>query len=125
MPVGYIGVNYPQTFYLTHTDGTPPLTWSVTAGSLPAGLTRVTENGNTSGSRLYIQGSPTTAGLSTVTIEGLDQDGRSSSVTFAIIVTVAPGGGGGVDPFQGGGEVLGGSPGDYEDKFPQSLDTLD
>ena len=46
---------------LAATGGTTPYTWSVSAGSLPAGLTLTAETG-------VISGTPTTAATSTFTV---------------------------------------------------------
>ena len=52
-------------------DGTAPITWSVTNGSLPTGLSL---NGNT------ISGTPTTAGTSTFTVTATNTVGSDNSV---------------------------------------------
>src|ERR1022692_3439699 len=52
LPTGQVGVNYSQT--LTATGGTGKYTWSVTTGTLPAGLTLTPASG-------LISGQPTTA----------------------------------------------------------------
>ena len=117
IPIGYIGVNYTQTFYITHTGGKPPLTWSVAAGALPAGLQIKTENGNTSGSRLYIQGAPSgPTGLTTFNIQGTDGS-SSDTISFTIAIGNPPSDGGGPDPGGSGGGVLPGTPGNYDKEF--------
>jgi len=124
VPVGYVGINYPQSFYLTHTGGEPPLTWSKIAGTLPPGLllsngqsTSKTVNGTVSGSRLYLQGAPTTAGLyPTIAIQGSDGS-TNDSVTFSILVSAPPPDTGGPTPNPGGDngttETAKDRPGDY------------
>lgn len=117
IPVGYVGVRYPKTFYLTHTGGTSSLTWSKTVGTLPPGLTIETENKTLSGSRLYLEGAPTTAGLyQGITIQGTDGS-TSDTVSFSIIVTAPPNDGGGPAPNPGGDngttETAQDRPGDY------------
>ncbi|HWQ56097.1 MAG TPA: putative Ig domain-containing protein [Bryobacteraceae bacterium] len=57
LPAGTVGTAYSQT--LTATGGTPPYTWTVTAGSLPAGLSL---------SGATIAGTPTAVGTSTFTV---------------------------------------------------------
>ena len=57
--VGVVGQAYGET--LAATGGTPPYSWSVTNGTLPAGLTLNAGTG-------VISGTPTTPGISTVTV---------------------------------------------------------
>ncbi|WP_198292862.1 Ig-like domain-containing protein [Hoeflea sp. 108] len=75
---GVVGRPYSQT--LSATGGTAPYTFSITAGSLPTGLTL---NGATG----VVSGTPSTAGTSTFTIAALDS--RSFRVTEDYTVTVA------------------------------------
>jgi len=64
------------------------VTYSVTSGTLPAGLAL----SPTSATTTQIIGTPTTIESQTVTIEGVDSDGNTDSkiVTFEIIDTVVP-----------------------------------
>lgn len=66
LPAGTLGVAYTAT--LSATGGTSPYTWSITSGSLPAGLTL----GSTTG---VISGTPTAAGSSSFTIQVVDSTG--------------------------------------------------
>lgn len=110
VPAGYIGVNYSQSFYITYSGGRGPLTWSKTSGTLPPGLALKTENGNLSGNRLYVQGSPTTAGLyQNIVIQGSDQNNESGTITISIIIANPPSDTGGAAP--GGGDYRPGDPG--------------
>jgi hypothetical protein len=59
--------------------GTPPYIWSITAGSLPAGLT-LSSGG-------VISGTPTTIGTSTPTIKVADSLGANASGSFSITVS--------------------------------------
>lgn len=68
LPNGTVGETYNQTLAA---DGTAPITWSVTNGSLPTGLSL---NGNT------ISGTPTTAGTSTFTVTATNTVGSDNSV---------------------------------------------
>ena len=80
---GEVGVAYRATPAVS--GGTGPYTWSVTGGSLPAGLTLNTSTG-------VVTGTPTTAGASTFTLTATDAVGgtatQSESVTVRGIPTV-------------------------------------
>lgn len=73
---GQVGVPYSYTFSAT---GTPPITWSVASGSLPAGLTL------SSGGAL--SGTPTAAGTFAFTIRATN---AATSATAAVTLKVAP-----------------------------------
>ena len=66
LPNGIVGTAYNQTLAA---DGTTPITWSVTSGSLPAGLSL---NGNA------ITGTPTAAGTYTFTVTATNSAGSDS-----------------------------------------------
>ena len=73
LPNGTVGTYYEQTLAA---DGTAPITWSVTSGSLPAGLSL---NGN------MISGTPTAQGESTFTVTATnDYDSDSKEFTLTI-----------------------------------------
>lgn len=63
LPAGTVGTAYSQT--LVATGGTTPYTWSVSVGTLPAGLSLNTVTG-------AITGTPTTAGTTSVTFRVTD-----------------------------------------------------
>jgi hypothetical protein len=71
---------YSQT--LQASGGTPSYTWSVTAGSLPAGLTLSTGG--------IISGTATTSGSSAFTATVSDSGSPAQSVSTAVAITVAP-----------------------------------
>lgn len=77
LPVGTLGVAY--DFALNAVGGTPVYTWSVTAGSLPTGLSL----DNTSGT---ITGTPTAVGSSSFTITASDATGKSTSTAFTLVI---------------------------------------
>ena len=77
-----VGISYSQT--LTATGGTAPYTWSITSGTLPAGLSLANN---------VISGTPTTAGTSPITLKSVDSatSAQNVSKSLTIIVTaVAP-----------------------------------
>jgi SdrD B-like domain/Putative Ig domain len=73
-----VGTPYSVTFALS--GGTAPFTYSVTAGSLPPGLTLNTTTG-------VLSGTPTTAGTYTFTTKVVDKNGSYDTATCTIIVT--------------------------------------
>jgi hypothetical protein len=79
LPGAVQGTAYSQT--LTATGGTQPFTWSVTAGSPPAGLTLNPTTGT-------LSGTPKATGSSTFTVQVTDssQPAGSVSQTFSIVV---------------------------------------
>lgn len=70
----------------TATGGLTPVTWSITSGALPAGLTfTATDTSYT------ISGTPTATGTSAITLSATDALGSSASTSFSITVaTPAP-----------------------------------
>lgn len=78
LPDATQNVNYSQT--LSVTGGTSPYVWSVSAGTLPAGL-------SLSGST--ISGKPTTAGTSTFTVKAEDSSSPKKSATKQLAIKVA------------------------------------
>jgi large repetitive protein len=80
-PTGQVGVAYTDT--LTATGGTTPYTWSVSAGTLPAGITLNASTG-------VLSGTPTTGGTSNFTIKVTDATGGTASQATSITI-LAPG----------------------------------
>ncbi len=78
LPAGTVGVAYSAT--LTASGGTPPYTWSLASGSLPAGLTL-----NSSA----ISGTPTAAGTANFTVQVFDSASPAANITKALSITVA------------------------------------
>ena len=76
-PSGVVGTPYSDT--LTAAGGTTPYTWSISAGTLPAGLTLNTSTG-------VVSGTPTTAGTSSFTVKVTDA--KSKTATFATSITI-------------------------------------
>ena len=77
---GTVSLVYSQT--LTSSGGKSPLTWNVSAGTLPAGLTL---NGVTGG----ISGTPTAAGTSNFTMQVTDANGAPATKALAITIYTA------------------------------------
>jgi len=79
LPGATVGTSYSQTIAAT---GTTPITWAVSAGSLPAGLTLNASTG-------VISGTPTgTAGTSTFTVRATNSAGNNTR-QFTIVVSAA------------------------------------
>jgi hypothetical protein len=81
VPGGEVGAPYSQT--LVGTGGTAPLTWSVTTGALPAGLTLNASTG-------VISGSPTTAGSPTFIVTLTDANGKKATQSYTLAVVIGP-----------------------------------
>jgi hypothetical protein len=75
LPAGAVGTPYTQT--PTVTGGTVPFTFSISSGSLPAGLSLNTTTGE-------ISGTPTTAGSSTFTLQVVDKLNQTGSRSFTL-----------------------------------------
>ncbi|HVZ19171.1 MAG TPA: putative Ig domain-containing protein, partial [Terriglobales bacterium] len=71
------------TATLAATGGIAPLTWSISAGNLPAGLTLA-------GSTGVISGTPTTLGTSNFTVQVADASNPPVVATKALSITVGP-----------------------------------
>ena len=85
LPSGQVGVAYPGAT-LASTGGTAPVTWSVTAGSLPAGLSLNAGTG-------AITGTPTASSSAAFTVTATDSStpvALTASAGFSIKVTSAP-----------------------------------
>ncbi|WP_345636969.1 putative Ig domain-containing protein [Rugosimonospora acidiphila] len=70
----------PYQYQLTVTGGTAPFTWSVSAGSLPAGLSLVPSTG-------LLSGTPTAAGSFTFTVRVTDGFGQSATRPVTLVIT--------------------------------------
>jgi hypothetical protein len=77
-------LNAAYTAPITATGGVPPLAWTLSSGTLPAGLTL----GKSTTDTVNITGKATTAGASTFTVTVTDAAGASNtSVQFQIVVS--------------------------------------
>ena len=81
LPQGTVGAKYSQTLVIT--GGTLPFTFSVTAGTLPAGVARNSATGQ-------ISGTPTTAGSFSFTIQVTDVNQATASKAFALTINPPP-----------------------------------
>ena len=76
-PAGQVGVPYTDT--LTAAGGTTPYTWSVSAGTLPAGITLGASTG-------VLAGTPTAGGTSNFTIKVTDATGQTATQATSITI---------------------------------------
>jgi hypothetical protein len=76
LPAGTVGTAYSQQ--ITASGGTAPYTFTVTSGTLPAGLTLSSVG--------LLSGTPTTVGSSTVTIRATDSEGCFKELVFTIAI---------------------------------------
>ena len=74
-------VNTPYSATLTAAGGLPPYTWSVTSGSLPAGLSLDANSG-------VISGTPTTPGRSSFTVQVSDSQSPPATASAPLSITV-------------------------------------
>src|SRR5262245_65683617 len=77
---GQQGVAYSQT--LAATGGATPYTWSITVGTLPAGLAINASTG-------VISGKPTGTGTSNFTVQVTDSESPAVAMTKALSITIA------------------------------------
>ena len=68
--------------WLTATGGTPPYTWAVTAGSLPAGITLRSDG--------KLSGTPTGTGASSFTVQATDSASGTATKALSITSVSAP-----------------------------------
>ena len=80
LPGGTTGTAYSTT--LQASSGTTPYTWSLSAGTLPAGLSLAASTG-------VISGTPTTAGTVSFTVKVTDAANNTATKALSIAVTAA------------------------------------
>jgi uncharacterized repeat protein (TIGR01451 family) len=80
-PSGTVGTAYTDT--LTATGGTTPYSWSVSAGTLPAGITLNASTG-------VLAGTPTVAGTSSFTIKVTDASSHTATKATSITIAAGP-----------------------------------
>jgi Putative Ig domain len=81
----YVGVGFIQNFYTQ--GGTRPISYSVVAGSLPAGLSLAK---STTLSTTIASGTPKQVQTSTFTVQAKDKNGQSIRKSFTIVVSPTP-----------------------------------
>jgi len=74
---GTAGASYSQT--LLASDGTPPYEWSVSGGSLPAGITLNPSTG-------ILSGTPAAAGTFTFMVRAADSAGATATKSFSVTI---------------------------------------
>lgn len=95
---GTVGMQYSQgtnVGTLSATGGTAPYTWSVSSGSLPAGLILQSTTGisciESAPSCAFLSGTPVTPGCSQVQVQVTDATGvTATSPTYNVVITPAP-----------------------------------
>ena len=80
LPSGRVGRNYATS--IAHIGGTPSLTWSVSAGALPPGLTLGPATG-------VLSGTPTDAGTHSFTVRLIDVRGRIATKALTLVVAAS------------------------------------
>ena len=78
---GQVGVAYSTN--LAVTGGTTPLTWSIVAGNIPAGLTLNPATG-------ILSGTPTTMGSSAFTAGVVDVYGKTATKAASLVIGAGP-----------------------------------
>jgi hypothetical protein len=81
LPDGVVGTPYHQTIAVNGSQ--PPNTWSISAGSLPPGLSIAPSTG-------VLSGTPTTAGTYNFTVRVVDQRNDNDSQALSIVVLPPP-----------------------------------
>jgi hypothetical protein len=81
VPAGTVGSSY--DFGLLASNSNPPLTWSVSSGSLPPGIQLATSSG-------ILSGTPTSAGSYTFTVQVSDSTSATAQATFTLVVSPQP-----------------------------------
>ena len=79
LPIGKVGVSYSTT--LTASGGIAPYTWSISIGSLPAGLSLDSSTG-------VISGTPTAPGVLTFTVQVADSESSPAIQTVPLSIAV-------------------------------------
>ena len=81
LPNGTVNAIYSTNLKVT--DGTPPYTWAITAGALPAGLSLAQDTGE-------ISGTPTTQETGSFTVQVTDASGTQDNQPLSITIEATP-----------------------------------
>jgi len=81
LPSGAVGTSYSQT--LTASGGVNPYTWSISSGTLPAGLSLAPSTG-------LVSGTPTTTGMSNFTVMVTDSGSPPQTATAQLSIAIGP-----------------------------------
>jgi len=88
LPGGVVGMPYQnENVFLQASGGVQPYTWSISSGSLPAGLSLNSANCG-SNVNCAIVGTPTTTGTSNFTVKVLDSSSPQQSATANLSITI-------------------------------------
>ena len=88
LPGGVVGMPYQnENVFLQASGGVQPYTWSISSGSLPAGLSLSSTNCG-SNVNCAIVGTPTTTGTSNFTVKVLDSSSPQQSATANLSITI-------------------------------------
>jgi hypothetical protein len=77
LPNGFVGTAYSQT--VTAGGGTAPYSFTISAGTQPAGLTLASDGG--------LSGTPTTAGTYNFTVKATDANGCAGTQSYTVIIS--------------------------------------
>ena len=88
LPSGIVGVAYSQTISATGGVGNKTLTYSITAGSIPAGLTISPASPATNS--ITISGTPTVVGTFTLHVSATDTLGTKAAGDYTVAVNQSP-----------------------------------
>ena len=70
--------------------GTTPVTWQITAGALPAGLTLAAAGSGDSSKKANISGTPTASGTFNFTVKATDNVGATATKAFVLKIAAVP-----------------------------------
>lgn len=101
LPPGIVGTAYNAT--VAATGGTGTKSWSISSGTLPAGLSLNKDTG-------AISGTPTTVGISTFTVQVQDSGTSQQSAQQQLSIAIVSSGGGGGTGGGGGQLTVSGAP---------------
>ena len=89
---GVVGATYPNLAVIppSAVGGTAPYTWSVSSGTLPSGLSLGWATTSNNPSKVYLSGTPVSAGCSQITLQVTDATGATATTTSNYIIITPP-----------------------------------